>query len=294
MISVLRAILRHPLNQRRRLAACQRFIRWQLATRMLRSPVVHTWVGTTRFIVRRGETGLTGNIYCGLIEFEDMAFVLHFMTKGDLFVDVGANAGAYTLLACGVRQADGVAVEPLSATWHRLVDNVRLNQLELRVQCACVGLGATDGVLHFTKGEDTVNHVVSPSDRPGGSEQVTVTSLDALLHGRVPTCIKIDVEGYELNVLHGAHATLAQPACRALIVELNGSGRRYGVEDRQIVEWLEARGFTPWRYDPFLRRLTPAQVPPTGTGNVLFLRGAEEIETVLKEAPAFEVLGAQV
>jgi hypothetical protein len=42
---------------------------------------------------------MSGNIYAGLHEFGDMAFVLHFLRAGDLFADVGANIGSYTVLA---------------------------------------------------------------------------------------------------------------------------------------------------------------------------------------------------
>jgi hypothetical protein len=36
----------------------------------------------------------TGNLYVGLHEFEEMAFLLHFLRRGDLFADVGANVGS--------------------------------------------------------------------------------------------------------------------------------------------------------------------------------------------------------
>lgn len=50
-------------------------------------------------------TGATGNIYVGLHEFEDMAFLLHVLRRTDLFVDVGANIGSYTILAGGAAGA---------------------------------------------------------------------------------------------------------------------------------------------------------------------------------------------
>ena len=64
---------------------------------------------------------MTGNIYCGLVEFADMAFVLHVLRAGDLFVDIGANAGAYTLLASSVAGAKTTCFEPAPATYARLL-----------------------------------------------------------------------------------------------------------------------------------------------------------------------------
>jgi hypothetical protein len=77
----------HPLTKHRRLPAMARVLRWQVASRIQDEVIVH-WIGGTRLAARRGMTGLTGNIYAGLHEFADMAFVLHFLRPCDLFVDV--------------------------------------------------------------------------------------------------------------------------------------------------------------------------------------------------------------
>jgi hypothetical protein len=71
--------------------------------------VVHTWIDGAKFFVRRGETGLTGNVYAGLHEFADMGYLLHVLRAQDTFIDGGANVGAYTILACVARGATGHA-----------------------------------------------------------------------------------------------------------------------------------------------------------------------------------------
>ena len=70
-------ILRHPLNRRHPGAALARWLRWQLGCRLLPGPAVVPFVNGLCLIVQRGMTGATGNVYCGLHEFEDMALVLH-------------------------------------------------------------------------------------------------------------------------------------------------------------------------------------------------------------------------
>ena len=122
-------IASHPLTRDRKLRAFTRLLRWQVESR-LRGEVVVPWVEGTRLAARRGMAGATGNIYCGLHEFEDMAFVLHFLRPGDLFVDIGANIGSYTVLASGVRKARTMAFEPDPLTFEALSRNIALNQLE--------------------------------------------------------------------------------------------------------------------------------------------------------------------
>ena len=90
----------HPLTRDQKLRAFGRFFRWQVESR-LRREVIVPWIGGTRLAARKGMTGATGNIYCGLHEFEDMAFLLHFLRPCDAFVDAGANI-VYTIrLASG-------------------------------------------------------------------------------------------------------------------------------------------------------------------------------------------------
>jgi hypothetical protein len=67
--------------------------------------------------------------------------------------------------------------------------------------------------------------------------------------------MKIDVEGFEANVIQGAPALLVQPLLQAVLIELNGLGARYGFSDADIHARLLDFGFHPVRYEPFDRRL---------------------------------------
>jgi hypothetical protein len=125
------------LNQKGKLTAVARFAQWQIRSRLVRRPVVHQWIDGAKFFVQAGETGLTQNIYCGLHDFSEMALLLHVLRRDDLFVEVGANAGSYTILACVVRGALAYALEPLPRTYSRLSENIKLNHLEGRVKRLC-------------------------------------------------------------------------------------------------------------------------------------------------------------
>jgi hypothetical protein len=149
-----RFIASHPLTRDRKLAAFARFARWQLESR-LRSEVIVPWIAGTRLAVRRGMRGATGNIYCGLHEFTEMAFTLHLLRVGDLFADIGANVGSYTVLAAGVCGARVVAVEPGARAGAALAKNVMLNSLGDQVSVQDVTLGASAGELAFSTAQDT-------------------------------------------------------------------------------------------------------------------------------------------
>ncbi len=198
LFKTLRFILAHPLARRRPLAALGRYARWQVES-SLRQSVEFEWVGGSRLLVRRGMTGATGNIYCGLHEFADMAFLLHLLRPGDLFVDVGANVGSYTILASAACGARVIAAEPDPVTMRDLRANVEANQASGRVELIEAALGAHGGAVSFTVGLDTVNHVGVGGAL--GTREVQLRTLDGVVGGARPLLIKMDVEGYERRSL---------------------------------------------------------------------------------------------
>jgi FkbM family methyltransferase len=292
-LSTLRIILDHPLNRGRKMKALGRYVRWQAGSRLLPGRVLVEWVGGSRLLSGRGESGVVFNIHCGLHDVEDMAFLLHVLRAGDLFVDVGANAGSYTVLAGAVAGARVVAFEPAPETFRRLQDNVSANRMSDRVDCRNMGLGDKDGTLRLSVGEDCMNHVLSAAEADAPGVDVPVRRLDDVLASGSPSLIKIDVEGFEDLVLRGAVRTLASPALSAVILELNGSGRRYGLKDADIHEFMRKNGFSSFRYDPFERTLFPLDGPNAGGGNnTLYVKPAklEEVWARVKNAPRVRVL----
>jgi FkbM family methyltransferase len=294
LISTLRFITGHPLNRGNELGSILRFLRWQLASRMMPGTVVFEWLGGSRFLVRNGETGLTGNIYTGLHEFPEMGFLLHFLRQDDLFVDVGANVGSYTILACKVVGARGIAFEPIPTTFDRLVENIRLNRLENRVACLNQGVGAHPGTVRFSSDSDTTNHALSAGEKSDKAIDVTVTTLDHALQNEQPSLLKIDVEGYEPFVLQGAGNTLAKPSLAAVIMELNGSGTRYGRDESEILELMFGYGFRTYSYCPLRRKLVDLEGKNLASGNTLFVRDKAVIEERVQTASIVSVLGREL
>lgn len=195
LLNLIKFITDHPLNREQKLSSIIRFAKWQVGSRLVPGAIVYDWVNGSKFLVRTGETGLTGNIYTGLHEFPDMGFLLHFLRADDLFVDIGANVGSYTILACSAVGARGVAFEPVPSTYERLVENMRLNHLDDKVKCINKGVGAQQGTIAFTSDSDTTNHALASGEQCNNKVTVEVTSLDTALGGADPLLIKIDVEG---------------------------------------------------------------------------------------------------
>lgn len=282
MFAIFKFLWTHPLLRGRPCYALGRFLAWQLRSRLCSEPVVFPWVGGSKLWLRRGWHGLTGNYYAGLHDFEDMGFLLHFLRPGDLFVDVGANMGSYTVLASAVCRARSISFEPAPETCERLRANCELNCLATLTDCRPYAVGATHGYVAMTSGYDTGNHVISDPD-PVRVKTKVVALDDAL--AEPPILMKIDVEGFESEVLQGARRLLSDPRLKAIIIEMNGLGRRFGRKDADIDTLFAAAGFTACRYSPETRSLSPVTLPVNA--NVIYCRGISFIEARLRAAEAF-------
>lgn len=153
-----------------------------------------------------------------LYEPEITAFLIReFRDRGGHFIDVGANLGYYSCLfsrlAGGERRV--LAFEPEPDNHALLLRNLHRNLAGNVVPRACA-LGETDGtaVLGRHTRSNRGRHSLLTAGRGQGIE-VPVRRLDGVLAeegwGREPVrCLKIDVEGYELEALAGARETLGR------------------------------------------------------------------------------------
>jgi len=130
---------------------------------------------------------------------------------GEVFVDIGANIGYFSLLGASVVGPTGqiYAFEPISRVEQQLKMSVKANNYE-NVKIKNMALGAKPSVMHLeimpgnVGGSSLVKNIGS-----GQSESVKVSTLDKeLAHSEAVSIIKIDVEGYEYEVLLGAQETI--------------------------------------------------------------------------------------
>ena len=283
----------HELIKSAKTKALLRFVLWQVKSRILRKDLVYKWIDESKFYVRNGETGLTQNIYVGLAEFQDMSFLLHLLRQKDYFFDIGSNSGSYSILAGSVAKARVVAVEPVRETYERLLRNLSLNDIEIFSTALNVGLGAEASFLTMTSALDTTNQIVI-GETQNPTVRVEITTLDTITEDKNPVLIKIDVEGWETEVIRGGFKTLQNPSLLGIIVELNESGRRYGFSDSDILETLKSFGFEPFSYDPLTRSLKNLTGKNSDGGNTIFIRNLVETKRRIEAAPKREIFGISI
>jgi FkbM family methyltransferase len=152
--------------------------------------------------------------------------------KDDVVIDVGANIGYLTLIfhQCIGQGGKIVCIEPDTDNLRELSRCIELNAIQnVTIQHAAVG--ASFGTVRLSPGLN--GHV---GER--GSSEVPQITLDSLIH-RSPTFIKVDVEGYESNVLAGARELIETLRPR-LFFELHPALVPHRKEIRAILEKLDS------------------------------------------------------
>ncbi len=288
---IIKFINQHPLASKQRLRAYWRFLYWQISQRIWKPhEIVYSFTPQAKIILKKGLIGGTGNIYVGLHDFSEMGFLLHFLREEDLFADIGANVGTYTILASAQVGAKTIAFEPSPSTFKWLEKNIQVNLINQKVKAFQIGLGEKKGTLCFTNAYDAENHVMSQWEKEENTIEINIESFDDLCFPeQIPNMVKIDVEGFESEVLKGMKSSLTDIKLNVIIIELNGSGYRYDFDEKQIhVQFLEL-GFQPFEYNPYKRKLT--LLSTFGSNNTIYIRDVPFVEERLKAAEKIKVFG---
>jgi len=247
-------IIRGNYSLNRKIKFFYRFLKWQFISKILSKNLVFNLTPNSKLMLLDGFHALTGNYYFGISDPDIMPFVLHVLQPEDLFVDIGANGGVYTVLASGERKTKTVSIEAAPDTFNGLIKNISLNGLEHLVESWNVAVSDIEGALPFTSSEHATNRV-SYEDRPD-IINVEAKTLDTILDGRVPLLMKMDIEGHEHNALLGADKTISADGCKAIVIEFSNTGEYYGYGNNATHKLLTSYGFKPFKYNYQKKELT--------------------------------------
>jgi FkbM family methyltransferase len=154
--------------------------------------------------------------WLGSYEHEKRLAVEKGIKRGDVFYDIGANVGYFSLLAAKLSAPDGrvVAFEPLPRNIAFIQRHITLNNLEERIKVIEAAVSDHSGSAWFDPDISTSKGHIADQ----GQLEVKLVCLDELVRtGEIPLpdVMKIDVEGAEAEVLRGAMHTLH--ACHPLL-----------------------------------------------------------------------------
>lgn len=186
---------------------------------------------------------LNGNYYDPLLS----QLLKSSLKVGDVFLDIGANYGFFSLLASTLVGSNGIvwAFEPSLSTFERLNKNIKLNGFK-NIKSFNIALGNHTGIVTFYDfgAMDGSNSLVNM--RGGQATKVSMDTLDNIIgqHKIKPNFITIDVEGFENEVLKGGNESILNSRHMKLILEYNRHIlRKKGEPYSAVIKLLIKNGF---------------------------------------------------
>jgi len=168
----------------------------------------------------------------------------------DVFYDIGANVGIYSVFAAArISRGRVYSFEPHAANFAVLLRSIYLNNMADRITPLSVALDARSGCIDFAyqellAGSTGSQLATSPLAVEEGHVAVVelkaTQAIDAMVAaGQIEpaTVIKIDVDGAELNILRGMQQLLARRSVRSLQVEIDPP------QNDAIRAWLDEQGY---------------------------------------------------
>lgn len=208
--------------------------------------------GLNRGMRRKGGLGWLPQSLSRSVDTREQEFWRNLDLRGMIVYDIGAFQGILTLLFATQAQ-EVISYEPNQRNRTRLEKNVALNHLS-NVRVRPVGLGASRETLQMVfdplmPGGATVEQNITEQLHKNSrvmTEDIPITTLDVDIEENglpVPQFVKIDVEGWEIEVLRGARKLLEQYH-PDLFLEMHGetmNEKRRKVAE--IVDYVIAMGY---------------------------------------------------
>jgi FkbM family methyltransferase len=242
LMCVVNFVWTHPANRGARIRALLRLARFQVRSRLLHQRTLARLGTQSSIWAYPFRHAASKVVYANPPDHPEMLVWQRVLRRGDIFVDVGANIGSYTILA-GELGAEVIAFEPASDTFALLTENVALNGYP--VQTVQAAAGSVCGTARFTNGRDCVNHL-----DPEGDVETAVVTVDSVINDRTVAGMKIDVEGFEIEVLRGCERALSEGRIRLIQLEWNSTSQSAtGADRRPVAELLASFGYQLFRPD---------------------------------------------
>jgi FkbM family methyltransferase len=178
----------------------------------------------------------------GIREPVATGYIMRSLRPDDVVLEVGANIGYYALMEARLCRRV-YAAEPHPENFRRLNENIALNNFK-NIETYNIGFGPEDSPLNLSCSDHSNWHSCSRSATKNASTiEIPGYRIDTFMADKEPASfMKMDVEGFEVEVLRGATKTLQSLRC--IFLELHGSVLSVS-EIREVLDMLKDAGLVP-------------------------------------------------
>ena len=168
------------------------------------------------------------------------------MKRNDIFWDIGANIGIYSIYAAKINNLKVISFEPIVSSYHTLIKNIKENHLQKKIFAYPLALSNfnKDGYIFFESDHSgSAGHELGINSRNHNKKFQTILSLrpDFFIvnfNKAIPSHIKIDTDGNELSILRSMVKILKKNKLKSLCIE-NQFDKMAKIRENYIINFLK-------------------------------------------------------
>jgi len=190
---------------------------WQIWKRTVKKPIVINLDNGARYIAHPKTPMGSFPIYARIYDSDKIIFLRSYLKESGIFIDVGANMGVYPLLLID-KFKKFILFEPINETANFCEANMKLNGMNYELYRIALGNSTGEIKFDFKGNFDTTAKV----NKDSGNYIVKIDKLDNIISKKYYediSFIKIDVEGFELEVLKGAERIIEKSSVKLIQFE---------------------------------------------------------------------------
>lgn len=260
MINSLKILYQSPYNKKNPISAFRRFLIWKgIKLFKIKNYKFKFW-GDTEIYINHDSFHAMWLMYYSIVDWEEFNLIKEFVKPGDIVLDIGANMGYYSLWMSKFTGIKGlvIAFEPDNNNFINLEKNIILNNLGNQIVAEKKAVNDESVVISFTINLDGENHIASLNNSQ--SHRIDSIKLDdyfAEKNIKRIAYLKVDVEGFELNVLKGCSKALRNKTVDLIQLEINETIKNSGAVVNDVLNLLRLNEYTLCEYDVIGNKLMP-------------------------------------
>ena len=250
-MSSFRILINAPYNKSHPISALKRFISWKIIRLCKLKNYKAVFWGNRIINIQYNSFHTMWLMYNYLLDWDEFNLIKNYVLDGDVVVDVGANIGIYSLWMSKYAGTHGkvFAFEPDSSNYFQLIENINLNNLGRYITPIQKAAGNVNGNISFTTGLDGENHI-EKSNLHNVVDVPCVKLDDFFTENNIGhiSYIKVDVEGFELDVLKGSIKYITERKIEIIQLEINQTILNSGTRIEELTDFLTKHDYELCRY----------------------------------------------
>lgn len=272
IIKGLLFVFSHPKNRGKLIETIVRLIWWKCNQLWWQFPAVVSIAPGIQCLCYPSSSFGSLIVYTIWPEFNEMKHVYETLESNDIFIDVGAGLGDFSLIAASkITKGHIFAFEPNQKAADQFKQNIALNHIEKRITLSTEAIADKDGWVYFNANQTTeLSQIVN--SKGNHALRVKSTTLDSFCKKNKVSQIsllKIDVEGAELRVLRGCQNLLKKGLIKKILLEVNPKSENLGNQTNETLAFLKQFGFSFYSFGENGKKQLFSMTNVTETQNIL-------------------------